>query len=130
MEEKNVLLTLVEYASEVEKNVAKYTFIHNTLEFSNHKFYFMLRYFSATKEGFFGRKYWTLGSGHWSLDAARWKLASGRRTLHSGLSTVNTSMDWFTTESESSFGFCLIKLLNFFEWESLRTSWSRLFYRV
>ena len=87
----------------VEKNVAKYTFIYNTLEFSNHKFYLMLRYFLAIKEGYFGRKCWTLDSGHWSLDAPRWKLASGRRTLHSGLWTLNTSIDWFRTESESSF---------------------------
>ena len=89
---------------------------------------------------------WTLDSRRWALDAGPWKLESGRWTLDARLWTLDTehcfrtlfhcfrtldnvSLDFFRTESESSFWFYLIKLMKFFGCESLRTPWSRLFCR-
>ena len=47
---------------------------------------------------------WILDAGPWTLDARLWM-------LDSGLWTPDTVVDWFRTESELSFWFCLIKLL-------------------
>ena len=49
----------------------------------------------------------------WTPDACvgRWTLDNGRYTLDSGLWTLNTVVDCFRIESETSFWFCLIKLL-------------------
>ena len=73
-----------------------------------------------------GRKRWTLYSGCWTPDAGLWTLDSRRWTLDAGLSTLGSihwtllhcfrtldtvSLACFRTESESSFWFCLIKLL-------------------
>ena len=52
-----------------------------------------------------GRACWTLDSGDWSLDVRRCPLDVGFRTL-------DNFVDWFRTEAEPSFKFCLIKLLN------------------
>ena len=61
---------------------------------------------------------WTVDSGRWTLDAGRWILDSGFSTLDAGRYTLDarlwaldTIVDCFKTKSESSFWFCLIKLL-------------------
>ena len=62
-----------------------------------------------------------LEAGLWTLDPASW-------TLNAGLWTLDTTVGFFRTETEPSFWFCL-SYWKLFGWESLRTSWSRLFGR-
>ena len=73
---------------------------------------------------------WTLDAGFWTLDSWCWTLGPGHYTLEAGLWTLNTVIVCLRTESEPCFWFCLIKLLKILWVQiSIRTSWSRLFYR-
>ena len=61
-----------------------------------------------------------LDSGCWTLDTGLW-------TLESGPWTLDTVADWFRAESVSDSDW--LNYWNFFEWDSLRISWSRFFFR-
>ena len=54
---------------------------------------------------------WMLDSGLWVLDPGRWTLNAGGCTLDTVFWTLDIVVDWFRTESEHSFLFCLVKLL-------------------
>ena len=71
---------------------------------------------------------WTLDSGHWTLDGGLSMLDVGRYYLDAGLWALGTFVDCFRRKWKASFWFCLINYWKFFEYESVRTSWSRLFY--
>ena len=74
-----------------------------------------------------GRKCWTLDSGLWTLGPGRWTLDATLWTLSSEHCTLSLTV-WEQNQNPFSYS-AWLNYWKFFGCESLRTPWSRFFYR-